>query len=422
MSNTGFGVSFETDGPETRPTAQAEFSDIGLALVAPDKAGGLEFNRPYAVNSNDVDFYTALGVGGNARAEIEGINDQLSEFRKSAKLSVVLVDEGDNADPAVKLTETLNNLKGDSVQKTGIHAWKNSAQLTGRTPRLCAVPGYTSQQTESNVANIVCAELPAVLNSLMAVAFVDGPNSTRQAALDWRETMSSKRLIPIETAVKVANSDGDVVVAPASSRVAALQLGIDQSKDGLPFHTAAMRALNIVGPGREMEFDLADFSTEGQELYNNNLGIVVRGEAGSDSAAAEGGFVYIGTDTCSTDPLWRFYNQVRGRDYLHVMAIRDLRNLLGKYNISIQLAQTWITMQRARLNMLVRKNAILGFQVQFVADENDPLDIRKGRLSISMDAEESAPFVHGHIKSGRYSVAVDEFVSDLIAGFDQQAI
>jgi len=88
----------------------------------------------------------------------------------------------------------------------------------------------------ADLANPVCAALPAVLAKLLAHAVVDGPATTEQDAINWRETINSDRLIPVDPAVKVYIS-GETVVQPMSPAVIGIGVRRDHEKQGRPFHS-----------------------------------------------------------------------------------------------------------------------------------------------------------------------------------------
>lgn len=118
----------------------------------------------------------------------------------------------------------------------------------------------------------------------------------------------------------------------------------------------------IVGPNRPIRFSLTDGATEGQTILSQRGGIILRGEAGVETAIASGGHVFVGTDTCAEDTLWKFYNQVRGWDYIHLMFLRTLRYYLGKFNLTrhtIQAVEN--TMNRALRDL--KSGHILDYKV-----------------------------------------------------------
>ena len=230
---------------------------------------------------------------------------------------------------------------------------------------------------------------PAVCSKLLAHAVVDGPATTEQAALDWRETLSSSRLIPVDPAVRVM-SGTEVAVVPLSPAVIGIGVRRDHEKQGRPFHSWANQPVQgIVGPSRPINFSLTDGATEGQRMLSHNLGVLLRGEMGVETAIASGGFVYVGTDNAGEDDLWRFYNVTRGRDYIHLMFLRTLRFYLGRFNITGQTVQAVLNTIGFALRDLKADGDILGYEVKFTRDQNSPEELRQGRFTVNFAAEEA---------------------------------
>ncbi|RWX72604.1 phage tail protein [Mesorhizobium sp. M2A.F.Ca.ET.039.01.1.1] len=279
--------------------------------------------------------------------------------------------------------------------------------------------GATATATVEKLANPVCAALPPILEKLLAHAVVDGPATTLQDFTDWRETLSSQRLIPVETAVKVGV---DASVKPGSPRVVGIGVRRDHEFQGRPFHSWANQAVQgIVGPNRPIDFSLTDGSTEGQTILAGNGGVIVRGEMGVESAIASGGFVYIGTDNCGDDDLWRFYNVTRGRDYIHLLFLRTLRFYLGKFNITGQTVEAIVNTMKFALRDLKADGDILDYKVGFTRDQNSPENLRLGRFTVDFAAEEAPVLRYLGIRSARYRPALDTLLDELLAQIDVAA-
>lgn len=277
----------------------------------------------------------------------------------------------------------------------------------------------TATATIEILANPVCAALTPVLEKLLAVAVLDGPATTQQAYTDWRETMQSHRLIPVETAVKVGVN---AIVKPASPRVIGIAVRRDHEFGGRPFHSWANQPVQgVVGPNRPIEFSLTDGATEGQVLLSQNAGIVVRGEMGVETAIASGGFVFIGTDNCSEDPLWQFYHIVRGRDFIHLMFLRTLRGFLGRRNIDYGTVQDVLDTMRFALRDLKADGDIIDYKVGFTRDQNSPEQLRLGKFTVDFAAEEPPVLRHLGIRSARYRAALDVLLDDLLSQIDLAA-
>lgn len=201
-----------------------------------------------------------------------------------------------------------------------------------------------------------------------------------------------------------------------SPAVAGIAVRRDHEFNGRPFHSWANQAVQgILGPSRPINFSLTDGATEGQTLLGANIGILVRGEMGVETAIASGGFVFIGTDNAGNDDLWRFYNVTRGRDFIHLMLLRTLRSYLGKFNITGQTLESVISTVKFALRDLKATGDILGYEVRFDRDLNSPDNLRLGKVVINFAAEEAPVLRYLGIQSSRYRPALDALLDDLLA-------
>src|SRR5262245_8451 len=272
----------------------------------------------------------------------------------------------------------------------------------------------TATATMSAGANPVCVALPAILNQILAHAIVESAGTSEQNDLDWRETMNSQRIIPLSGGVRVLDpTTSEIIVRPFAPRVAGIMVRRD-FETGAPFHSSANQPVyGIVGPGRTVGFSITDGANEGQSLLADNLGILVRGETGSDFAISSGGFVFIGTDNAGDDPLWQFYNVTRGRDFIHLSLLRSLRVYLGRANITGHTIQAILNTVGGFLRELQADEQILGYRMDFRQNVNSPEQIRLGHLTIGFKAEEPPVLKRISVESARYRPAIDAMVASL---------
>jgi phage tail sheath protein FI len=250
-------------------------------------------------------------------------------------------------------------------------------------------------------ANPICAALPAICEALMAHAVVGGPSTNKQDAFDWRATMNSLRLIPVDNTVIVADGVGTDTLDHAG---AVLGLGVrcDFQTGGVPSHSFANQPVQgIIGLGRYDSFSIVDGATDGQELLAAGIGIIERGEIGSETAVGPSGFVSVALNNAGSDPLWPFYNQYRTRDYTHLALLRSMRLRLGKNNITPHSVQAVMNDMVAVLNVLKASEATIGFTVGFEASVNSPENLRLGRFRVFFKSEEPAPIVQVTVDSRR---------------------
>ncbi|MFN4141185.1 phage tail sheath family protein [Aestuariivirga sp.] len=411
MSDPTFGISITRIDNEPRPAVWSDMSVVGLIGTAPNASADVfPLDTPVFMYSDDAAKRTALGSQGTIPDALNLINAQLGEFQVAAKVVVVRVEEGDTT------AETIASIVGDGIS-TGLEAFVQAGPLLGVIPRLICAPGFTSQRTGTD-ANAVCAALPAICNKLLAHAVVDGPATTEQAAIDWRETISSSRLIPVDPAVRVM-AGSEVAIMPLSPAVIGIGVRRDHEKQGRPFHSWANQpAQGIVGPSRPIGFSLTDGATEGQRLLSHNVGVLLRGELGVETAIASGGFVFVGTDNAGEDDLWRFYNVTRGRDYIHLMFLRTLRFYLGRFNLTGQTIQAVLNTMGFAMRDLKADGDILGYEVKFTRDQNSAEELRQGRFTVNFAAEEAPVLRYLGIQSARYRPALDALLDDLLAQVD----
>ena len=284
-----------------------------------------------------------------------------------------------------------------------------------------AVP-VTMSATIAAGANPVCVALPAVLNQLIAHAIVESSGLSEELDEDWRETMQSDRIIAMSGGIKIYDPDlGTVLVKPVAPYVAGIMVRRDH-ETGAPFHSAANQPIQgVVGPSRSIGFSITDDANEGQQLLKNNIGIVVRGEVGSDFAIASGGFVLIVLDNVGEDELWRMYNVMRGRDFIHISLMKTLRYYLGRYNITGHTIQAILNTIGFFLRDLKARDHILGYKVEFLGSLNSADEIRLGHLTVGFRAEEPPVLERITTMSSRYRPAIDAMVSQIERQLNMQA-
>ncbi|WP_449255194.1 hypothetical protein [Bosea sp. (in: a-proteobacteria)] len=274
--------------------------------------------------------------------------------------------------------------------------------------------GATATATVELLANPVIVAAPAVLGGLLAVAIVDAPSSSRQAAEAWRETVNSDRIIPVGVAARVLEN-GAIVTRPMSSRIIGLMIRSDNAHEGKPFHPIANQPIyGIVGISRPISFSLTDGATEGQLLLAADIGVVVQGEQGVDTAIADGGYIYIGTESCAEGDLWAQFHQVRGADYLTVKMLRLTRQFLGK-KIDADVVEAWLNSIKFMLRDHKALKDILGYALEFPTAGNSPETIRLGRLRVVPKIEPGPVFRVAEIEQRRYRPAIDELITTIVS-------
>lgn len=260
-----------------------------------------------------------------------------------------------------------------------------------------------------DLANGVCAAIPTVLNRLRAMFLPEGPTSSYEAWLTWKETLptNARILHPLMQDARVLDGDGSPVTKPLSPYVIALYVRRDTETDGVPTRSAANAPLyGLVGVTPKIKFSIIDENSEGQTYLAASAGIVVRGETGVDGSLTDGGFTFWGTDTLSTESEWLFANVCRMRDYLELMQVKALRVYLGKYNLTVQTVQAVVNTIESQLISLKADGYVIDYRLGFDPDTNTPEDLRLGYIDLMFMAEEPPVLRKITLRSRRHREAL----------------
>lgn len=401
MSAPTFGMTFQRPSDEPVPVIGADFSKA-LLIETSTGASNTEFpvDTPVRFSSSDADAVAALGTGYLADA-VKGINSQLSGLNAGADITVVRVAEG--VDVAATSAAIVSILNGVSSIPSAVNA----------TQRLLWA-GRTAWRVDLNTVNPVVAALGPACEKLLAVAPVDVDDTSAANAIDARETMNSQRLMPVGVAARVYEGV-TLVTRPMGPRIIGRFIRTDNDHGGAPFDPIANQPiLGLAGVSRKIPFSLLDGSTQGQQMLEAEVSIVVEGEVGVDGAVADGGFVFIGTDNTETGELWKQIHQVRGADYLTVKIMQITRQFLGK-KVTADMVEAWLNSIKFMCRDHKADDNILGYDVDFRASKNSPEEIRLGHLTVNLGIEPAPAFKVANHEIRRWRPAVEGLVSEIIA-------
>lgn len=410
MTTPIFGMTFSRPSDEPLPTLGADFSKAWLIETSADAdAAVFPLGTAVRFSSSDTAYTSKLGTGPLADA-VKGINSQLGPINVGADIIVTRVEEDTNVDPDLALAATSANIVAALADAASIPS------LVNATPRLVWA-GRTAWRADLDTTNPVVAALDAALNVLLAIAVVDVDDTSSANAIDARETMNSQRLMPVGVAARVYEGE-TLVTRPMGPRVLGLFMRVDNENEGKPFDPIANRVIyGIAGLSRKIPFSILDGSTEGQQMLDGEVSIVVPGEVNVDSAIADGGYTFIGTDNTETGELWKQIHQVRGADYITVKLVQITRLFLGK-KITEDMVEAWINSIAFMLRDHKADDDILGYTPaaqMFRADKNSPENIRLGHLTVNIGIEPAPAFKVAHHEIRRYRPAVEGLVADIIA-------
>ncbi len=301
-------------------------------------------------------------MAGTLPAALDGILDQAG-----AVVVVVRVEEGDDA------AETRANVIGGVNAVTGayegVHALLGAENALGFAPRILCAPGFTHQR--QGTANPVVAEMIAIAERLRAIIVADGPNSTDEAAIEYREDWGSDRVYVVDPFVLVSRG-GVNTAEPASARVAGVIARTDNDRGF--WVSPSNKAVNgIVGLARDVEFQHGDKASRANLLNEQEVTTIVRHD----------GFVLWGNRTASRDPKFAFLSVRRTADMINDSIKRAHMWAIDR-NITRTFVEDVVESVNAYIRTLTALEAILGGECYPDPDLNTPAAMQDGRVYLNV--------------------------------------
>lgn len=372
MSGFLHGVEVIEIDSGPRPIQTISTGVIGIVGTAPGaNAAAFPLNTPVLIAGSRAEAAkldaTADGTGGGTLpAALDGIFDQIG-----AVVIAVRVEEG--ADEAATLANVIGGVNSADGQLEGVHALVGAESVVGHAPRILCAPGFTHQKPNGN-ANPVVAELEGLADRIGAVIIADGPNTTDAAAQtyagDWG---TSGRIYVVDPWVKVLNSSGDVVVEPASARVAGVIARTDNDV-GFWVSPSNKGVFGIIGTARPVDFKLGDKSSRANLLNENDVATIIR----------QDGFRLWGNRVPTADPKWQFLCVRRTADVLNESIQRA-----HMWAVDRAITRTYIEDVTEGVNAfiagLVAQGALLGGECWADPDLNTPASIQNGQVWFNFD-------------------------------------
>ena len=328
---------------------------------------------------------------GTLAAALDGIMDQIG-----AVVVVVRVTEG--ADEAETLANVVGGVNATTGNLEGVHALAGAESVVGFAPRILCAPGWTHQRPDSG-ANPVVAELVGIAERLRAVIVADGPNTTDEAAIAWREDWGSDRVFVVDPWVRALAPDGSVVNEPASARVCGMIARSDNDR-GFWWSPSNQPVNGILGTARPIDFKLGDANARANLLNEVEVATIIR----------QDGYRLWGNRSTAADPKWAFLSVRRTADIIaeslqraHLWAVD--RNITKTYFEDVTDGVN------AYLRTLVAQGAILGGRCWPDPDLNTPANISQGKVYFNFDFTPPYPAEHITFRSQ----LVNDYVEEVFA-------
>lgn len=294
---------------------------------------------------------------------------------------LIRVEEGEDDDEtAANLVGEVSPVTGD---RTGTFALLDSRDQLKVVPRLLVAPYYSKIQSVAN-ALITQAE------RLKAMIIADGPNTTDEAAVTYRENFDSARLYIVDPWVRVATASGEEV-RPASARVAGIIAKSDNER-GFWWSPSNRPMLGINGAARPVAWAFNDPDTQANYLNENHVTTIIH----------EDGHRLWGNRTTATDQRWMFFSVRRTADMINESLL-----LAHLWAVDRNITKTYIEDVTESVNAYLRRlkgvGAILGGHCWADPDLNTPETIANGQVYFDFDF--TAPYPAERITFRSHMVA-----------------
>jgi len=359
-----------------RPIRTIRSSVIGLIGTAPDAdASAFPLDTPVLIVGSRRQA-AKLGATGTLPAAIDGIFDQ-------AGAVVVVIRVAQGANEAETLANVIGGVDAETGHYRGVHAFLAAQSVVKVTPRILCAPGFTHQHPidpddeTRQLANPVVAELLGIAERLRATIIADGPNTTDEAAIAYRQDWGSPRVYVVDPWVRVLRNEV-IVTEPASARVAGLIAQIDAER-GFWWSPSNNVISGVIGTARPIDFTLGDANCRANLLNEREVATIIQ----------EDGYRLWGNRTCSSDSKWAFLSVRRTADMINESILQAHLWAVDR-NITKTYVEDVLEGVNAYLRHLKAVGAILGGRCWADEELNTPDQVAQGK--VYFDFEFTAPY------------------------------
>ena len=261
-----------------------------------------------------------------------------------AKAVIVACGVAKLEDPALQTSAIIGGVLA-SGQRTGLQVLLDGKSRFNAQPRLLIAPKHSATQA-------VATAMDALAGKLRAIAIVDGPNTTDEAALAYAKVFGSKRVYMVDPGVQQWDTLlSKTVDAPASAFAAGLFAWTD-TEYGFWASPSNKELVGITGTTRPIEFLDGDETCRANLLNNANISTIIR----------DGGYRLWGNRTLSADAKWSFVTRVRTLDI-----VMDAILAGHKWAVDRSITKTYVKDVTDGLDAFMRdlknQGAVINFEV-----------------------------------------------------------
>lgn len=399
------------------------FDQVGCPIVVVRVEEGNTTAATWAALIGDQTAFT--GVHAFRRASSDGLYKpklliapgftQTSAADGIASVNVTVGGSGYDAETTkVAITGTGSGAEAEAIVVegaiTGIIVRKAGYGYTG-TPTV-TITGKTGAKDAAATANIgsvmnpVVAELAGVAEKLKAVAYVDGPDTTDQAAVQYRGLINSGRIAICDPKVLKFDTTLEASVPSPSSPIFAARQARMDLEQGFWWAGSNVAVSGIVGVNRPIEY-----GDQSNYLNENRINTIVN----IDNT----GFRLWGVWTCAAELLWQFIPVRRTADAINEALEKAYLEFVDKPFSEANL-KFMVEGGRAFLRQMEAEGAILPGHDCWLLDSNSENDMAQGIIKLGVKFEPPAPMVDIRITAHRniasYTLLLNKVAQQISSG------
>jgi len=247
-------------------------------------------------------------------------------------------------------------------KRTGLQALLDGKSRFNAQPRLLVTPKHSATQA-------VGTALVALADKLRAIAIIDGPNTTDEAAMAYAGEFGAKRAYMVDPGVQYWDTTKNATVdAPGSAYVAGLFAWTD-AEYGFWASPSNKEFVGITGTSRPIEFLDGDETCRANLLNNANIATIIRDD----------GYRLWGNRTLSADAKWAFVTRVRTMDI-----VMDAILYGHKWAVDRSITATYVKDVTEGLQAFMRdlknQGAIINFEVYADTELNTASQLEQGKV------------------------------------------
>lgn len=265
------------------------------------------------------------------------------------------------AEAAAQTSAIIGGVLADG-KRTGLQGLLNGKSMFNAQPRLLIAPKHSATLATATA-------MDALANKLRAIAIVDGPGTTDEAAMDYAKNFGSKRVFMVDPGVQFWDTVASATVDAPASAWAAGMFAYTDAEYGFWASPSNKEMVGITGTTRPVEFLDGDETCRANLLNNANITTIIRDD----------GYRLWGNRTLSSDAKWSFVTRVRTMDI-----VMDAILAGHKWAVDRSITKTYIKDVTDGLQAFMRdlknQGAIINFEVFADTELNTASQLSQGKV------------------------------------------